>query len=106
MEVSVITAMGIAHGRNLLATRDALAAAHQHGVEVPVKCVDVFDVPAVAVGVADDDYVAPSQMNVAGKDHDPVTNAVNRVPQVGVPAPGAIPVFPKVSVRAKAARFI
>src|SRR3954468_19123575 len=106
MEVSVVTAMRVPHRGDLLAARYALAASDQHGVEVAVKGVDVFHAPAFAIGVPHDDNVAPPQVDVAGKYNDAVTDAVNGVPKVGIPAPNSIPVFPKMSVRTKAAGFV
>jgi len=44
-------------------------------------------------------------MNVAGKDHDAVAGAVNRVAQIGVAAANAVPIFAHVAARPEAARL-
>src|SRR5438270_10010697 len=103
MQMGVVLPVCSAHRRDLLAARDACAAAHQHRVEVAVKGVDVADVAILPIGVPDDYHIPPAQMNVPGKNHDAVADAVDRVPQIGVAASNPVPIFTQMPTGPKSA---
>src|SRR2546423_12916125 len=97
MQVRVVLAVGRTHGRDLLAAADALTPAHHHFLEMAVERVDVFHVAALAISVPHDNDISPTQVNVAGEDDDSIANAVNRISQIRVAAPDAVPVFTHVA---------
>jgi len=58
MQMRVVLAVGCPHRRDLLAARDPLAARDEHFLQVTIKRVDVFHVPALEIGVPHDNDVA------------------------------------------------
>src|SRR5438067_8188496 len=106
MEMRIVLAMRSPHRRDLLAASDPLTAAHQHRIKVAIKRVDIAYVAVFTIGVPDDDHIPPAQMDVPGKDHNPISDAVNRIAQIGVATADAVPIFTDVAAGAESASLV
>src|SRR4051812_48155876 len=106
MQVSVVLAVGGSHGRDLLPPADALPAADEHRIQMPVKRIDVSNVAILPIGMAHDDHVPPPEVDVPRKHHDAVSDAENRVFQIGVAAANAVPIFADMASRPETARLV
>src|SRR3977135_686987 len=95
-----------AHGRDLLAARDRLAAPNRHAVKMSIESVDIFEVAVLAIGVPHDDHVPPPHVTIARENNNPVADAVNRISQIGVATTNPVPVFAQMSLCAESARLV
>jgi hypothetical protein len=90
-----------------LAFFDELADLNFAFVEVGVEAVDHVDFAGgIAVGVAYDDAVSPTDADVFGEYDDASTHGVDGVAEVGVTATFAVPILAEVAIRIEATEFV
>lgn len=87
---------------HLIAAFDLLPFSHADKIEMRIEGIDVFHFTArrTAVGVPDDDAIAPSLTDITRQDDSPVSNGVDGVSKVGVATSVAIPIIAKMTVSA------
>lgn len=88
---------------HLLTSLDELANFDHAIFEVSIERVAKFHLSRlrIAVGMAENDDVAPADPHVIGKGHDAISCGVNGIAHVGITAVIAIPVLAEVNGRAQ-----
>ena len=100
MKVRPVHPLVGADGAEFLTAPDFGVQLRETLMQVTVERVDVVNVSVlgVAVGMANDDHVSPTDAKVIRVDDDAVPNRVDRVTKIGVAAAASVPVFAQVTV--------
>ena len=99
VQVSGVNAMAVTDRADLLPTLHHLIHPCLALVQMPVEAVDKNGAAIFfPIGVANNDHIPPAPLVVIRKNHHSISDGVNGISHVGVPATISIPVLPEVPI--------